>query len=96
MDLFLFRPRWSDGIIQEIGGCIKDIEFWMSKNFLKLNGNKRKIMVFGSTYQQKKHSCESAPIRTVSIVPLSKVRNLGVVQNADLSMVAHASHTFVR
>ena len=36
-------------------------------------------------------SLENVPNETASIAPSSKVRSLGVVQDADLSMTAHVS-----
>lgn len=91
---FSFNPSEVDidDIVRRIVGCIKEIQQWMVKNFLKLNDDKTDIMLFGSSHQLKKVSLVSVPIGEAAIVPSSKVRNLGVVQDSTMSMTAHVSH----
>ncbi len=80
-----------DDIVRRIVMCIKDIQHWMVKNFLKLNDDKTDIMLFGSCHQLKKFKLESVPIGGASIVPSSKVKNLGVIQDSNMTMAAHVS-----
>ena len=47
----------------------------------KAERDKTEIMVFRSTHQRRKFSLENVPIGSFTIVPSSKVRNLGVVHD---------------
>lgn len=88
-----FDPRNvdTDEILQRIAGCVGDIQLWMLQNFLKLNESKTEVIMFGSIQQLTKVSLDCIPIGTADIRPSSKVRNLGVVQDTNMSMTAHVS-----
>ena len=63
----------------------------MSRNRLRLNPTKTELIWFGSSWNLCK--CPSSPqlISGVLIKPSTKVRNLGVILESDLSMKAHVS-----
>ena len=48
-------------------------------------------MLFGSTQQLNKFPLESVPIGTASISPSENVRNLGEVQDLNMTMTPHVS-----
>ncbi|KAF7640618.1 hypothetical protein LDENG_00029820, partial [Lucifuga dentata] len=67
--------------------CLKDIKFWMSNNFLKLNCNKSEVLLIGL-----KSSLFKAPPFTISIddCPVhisSQVKSLGVIFDSTLSFI---------
>ena len=46
---------------------------------------------FGSSHQLKKVSVECIPVGEASIVPSSRVKNLGIIQDSSMTMAAHIS-----
>ena len=71
--------------------CATNIQHWMSNNFLKLNGDKTEAILFGSPHQLKKIHVMRIAIGDISIIPSPCVRNLGVVQDCNMTMSAHVS-----
>ncbi|KAG1925807.1 hypothetical protein F2P79_025291 [Pimephales promelas] len=74
-----------------LSSCLKEIEAWMSENFLQLNGSKTEAIQTGTAHQLR-----SSPITSVSffghITPLSSsVINLGVKFDPHLSFDSHVT-----
>ena len=90
---FSFNPSdvTSDAIVERIVRCIADIQHWMDTNFLKLNDDKTEAIFFGSSHQLKKVSVECIPVGEASIIPSSRVKNLGIIQDSSMTMAAHIS-----
>ena len=89
---FSFSPSdvTSDDIVERIVRCIADIQHWMDTNFLKLNYDKTEA-IFGLSHRLKKVSVESIPVGDASIIPSSRAKNLGIMQDSSMSMAAHIS-----
>ncbi len=88
---FSFNPAEanSDDVVGRIVRCVADIQHWMDNNFLKLNGEKTEAILFGSPQQLKKVPTMRIPIGDISIIPSYSVRNLGVIQDCNMTMSAH-------
>ena len=69
--------------------CIRDIDNWMASNRLKLNLDKTQFIVLGSRQQLAKVNCESIRLSNVDIPFSPKVNCLGVIFDAELTMVQH-------
>ena len=69
--------------------CIRDIDNWMASNRLKLNPDKTQFIVLESRQQLAKVNCESICLGNVDIHFSPKVNCLGVILDAELTMVQH-------
>jgi len=78
--------------ICQIQACITDIDGWLSSNRLKFNADKTEFIWLGTRQQLRKLTQQSVHINDVSLAPVSKVRDLGVVLDDELSMTAHVNH----
>lgn len=72
--------------------CLQDIRIWMTRNFLKLNGDKSEVMLIGS-----KSTLSKTPNFSITIdgfpIPLSThVKSLGVILDSTLSFEPHVKH----
>ena len=71
----------ADGVRQavlRVEQCVKEIQEWISNNFLKLNAEKTNILIFGFRAQLAKFSIIHVQIAGVDIPVLSKpIKNLG-------------------
>ena len=72
--------------------CVSEIKQWMATNKLKLNDGKTEVMVINNP----KHAIPSEHIPQINInghtiESASKVKNLGVMIDNDMSMAAHVS-----
>ena len=74
--------------------CIRDIKSWMDSNYLKLNNDKTELIVFKNKFQLKDHVQACLNINDCEIVSSTKVKNLGVVFDEDLSMTAHVNSVY--
>ena len=70
--------------------CVADIETWLSSNRLKLHANKTEFIWLGTRQQLAKLNSEPLQLKGELIMPLEKVRELGVVIDGELNMDAHA------
>ena len=70
--------------------CVAVIETWLSSNQLKLNANKTEFIWLGTRQQLVKLNSEPLQPKGELIMPLEKVRDLGVVIDGKLNMDAHA------
>ncbi len=73
--------------------CLQAITSWMTKNKLKLNGNKSEVILIGS-----KSTLSKSPPISISIegclVPISSlVKSLGVILDSTLSFTSHINNT---
>jgi hypothetical protein len=63
----------------------------MSSNRLKLNADKTEFIWPGTRQQLRKISWQPLDVGGVSVAPVNKVRDLGVMAHDELTM-AHVSH----
>ena len=73
-------------VVRNMEDCIRDIRFWMLNNGLKLNDDKTKFLIIGTSQQQDNINFRvgDSDIHTVPIA-----RNLGSWFDSRLSMATH-------
>ena len=73
--------------------CFLDIQSWMTKNKLQLNGSKTEAMLVGTQHKLSKTNVEQFKLGQNSIPLASSVKNLGVILDKTLSMQSFVSST---
>ena len=71
--------------------CIAEIRVRICSNFLKLNGEKAEVIIFGSTQQLRKVEIESLYIGDTLVIPSYNVCNLGVHLGKHVTMEEHVT-----
>ena len=69
--------------------CISDVRLWMRTNLLKLNDDKRELIVLGTRPQLSKVGEVSIMIGNDTISTVPSVRNLGIHFDKELKWVVH-------
>ncbi len=75
--------------ISSLTQCIKDINQWMSDNFLQLNKDKTEILLFGAQAHRQKNA---AHLSSLSLDSKTEARNLGVIIDSNLNFRSHINH----
>ena len=70
--------------------CVKDIDWWMTNNMLKLNQEKTELIVISSKFRPKP-AISYVSVGDEQILPKSSARNLGVIFDECCSMVEHVN-----
>ena len=82
--------------IKRIVTCVTDIQCWMNVNYLKLNGDKTKLIFLGTPKQLAK-CCEIIPDNIIllsdNIKPAVQVLNLGYWMDPSLKNHSHINKT---
>ena len=88
-----FKPTQNDAdyALNKLESCVSEIREWMTDNFLKLNDDKSEFIVMGSKCLRDKVNIPHFRIGNSSIVPASKVRNLGAYFDMDMTLNHHIS-----
>ena len=88
-----FKPAQNDAdyALKKLESCVTEIREWMTDNFLKLNDDKSEFIVLGSKCLCDKVNIPHFCIGNSSIVPASKVRNLGTYFDMDMTLNHHIS-----
>ena len=68
--------------LSRVTECFDEIKIWMSNNFLKLNGDKTKVMEIGYYESQLQH----VSIDNMNIEPIPHHKNLGFIFDHQLNM----------
>ena len=84
-------PECATLSIQQIEGCVQEIQSWMLTNMLELNGDKTELLLVGTPKQCAKLPNLLINIGNTAIKPSDKVRNLGAVFDARLSLKSHVN-----
>ena len=66
--------------------CVRDIDVWLGRNMLKNNGDKLEAIVFGTWQQRRKLDFDSITLLDNPVAISDKVKNLGIVFDADMSI----------
>lgn len=82
----------SPTLVSRLSNCVDDINSWMASNRLCLNPSKTELIWLGSSYHLQRCSMEPQLISGEWIRPTSKVRDLGVLIDSDLSMSTHVNN----
>ena len=76
--------------IYQIQSWVEDIDGWMSKR-LKFNVDKTEFFWFGIRQQLLKVTQQSLVVNGVGVAPVSKVRDLGVLIDKELTLAAQVN-----
>ena len=72
--------------------CVFEIDRWMSLNRLKLNADKTEFIWLGTRQQLEKVHITALQVGEQSVMPLKKVRDLGVIIDCELTMEDHVKN----
>ena len=88
-----FKPTQNnaDNALNELESCVSEMREWMTDNLLKSNDNKSEFIALGSKCLRDKVNITHFRIGNSSIVPASKVRNLGAYLDIDMTLNHHIS-----
>ena len=83
----------SDGVayMAHVAGFMSGLMYMF---LFKLNNDKTELIVFKNKFQLKDHEQACLNINDCEIVSSTKVKNLGVVFDEDLSMTAHVNSVY--
>lgn len=70
--------------------CVKDIDWWMTNNMLKLNQEKTELIVISSKFRPKP-AISYVSVGDEQILPKSSARNHGVIFDECCNMVEHVN-----
>ena len=78
--------------ITQLQDCLSAVQTWMAENRLKLNPDKTEFTLIG-TKQNKEKLSSHLPVDILGnrLNPSTKVKNLGVIFDSDLSFTHHVS-----
>jgi predicted nucleic acid binding AN1-type Zn finger protein len=81
--------------VSTIERCAADVSTWCASKRLQLNGNKTEVMWFGTPAGLRKIPPQAGSIHVDHSVvePVSAVRDLGVIVDAELTMQEHVNRT---
>ena len=88
-----FSANDSTNSLSLLSYTLDSIHSWLTRNRLSLNPSKTEFLIVGSAQQRNKLNFSSLSFCGNSIPCTSKVRNLGVLFDSDLSYDAHISLT---
>ena len=83
---FKSSQETADSCITMLEKCIQEIRSWMRQNFLKLNDENTKFLLFGSCQQLSKVSLPFITVGDSEITPSSQARNLGVIFDSTMTL----------
>src|SRR5258708_6538426 len=87
-----FSVKESNTSANCINNCITDIRSWMQSNLLMLNDSKREIVLLGTKQQLSKLGSLQISVGSANIKLCSKVRNLGIIFDSNMTMEDHVKH----
>ena len=87
------HATWQEAgdLIRRLSACVDAVKTWMSTNRLCLNPCKTEVIWLGS--KQRIQHCPMDPISISGawIVPSTRVRDLGVILDSELTMIPHVN-----
>ena len=79
------------GALMQIEMCVKEIDLWMVKNRLKLNGNKTELLIIKSR-NDLSPIIENVGLTNLTIQPSTSAYNIGVTFDEHMSMTKHITN----
>ena len=76
-----------------VSACVDDVAAWMKTNHLQLNALKTEILWCSSSRRLHQIPLDSIRIGADYVSPVSQVRDLGVMLDADTNMTTHVTKT---
>jgi len=74
-----------------MSACVDDVECWMAANRLQLNHAKSEVLWCSSTRRQHQIPSHAVRIGSTGVQPVSAVRDLGIMLDAEVTMSTHVS-----
>ena len=74
-----------------MSACVDDVACWMAANRLKLNHAKSEVLWCSSTRRQHQIPSRTVRIGSTAVQPVSAVRDLGIMLDAEVTMSTHVS-----
>ena len=87
-----FSVKDSNSSATLISNCIADIKSWMQSNMLMLNDSKTEVVLLGTRQQLSKLGDLRICVGSSNIKICSKVRNLGVIFDSNMTMEDHVNN----
>ena len=81
-----FRPCDQKKALHELQHCLDDVHSWLRENRLLLNGNKTKMITFGTKQRLTVATNIHVTVDGCLISPDATTKNLGIVYDSTLSM----------
>ena len=90
-----FASGDSSAALDGLQSLLASVQSWMSKNKLKLNPDKTKVLLIGNERQQSKFP-SMFPIESFGVKtnPKKSARNLGVIFDKDFTFASHISAVY--
>ena len=83
---YTFRPCDQKKALHELQHCLDDVHSWLRENRLLLNGNKTKMITFGTKQRLTVATNIHVTVDGFLISPDATTKNLGIVYDSTLSM----------
>ena len=74
-----------------MSACVDDVACWMAANRLQLNHAKSEVLWCSSTRRQHQIPSRAVRIGSTAVQPVSAVRDLGIMLDAEVTMSTHVS-----
>ena len=81
-----FRPCDQRKALHELQHCLDEVDSWLGENRLLLNGNKAKMITFGTKQRLTVATNIHVTVDCCLISPDATTKNLGILYNSTLSM----------
>ena len=78
--------------VSSIQSCIRDLQYWMLIDKLKLNPDKTEFLILGTRQQLEKVITSHLVVGESRICPSTKVKNLGSWFDPNLDMISHINN----
>ena len=80
-------------MLKKLEKCIEDLAVWMNENCLKLNDNKKELMILGSKHMLKHVPTTSLQLGGEHISATSVVHNIGAFFDCKMRMSTQVRNT---
>lgn len=84
-------PAVCESLVTRLSACVEAVGSWMASNRLRLNPSKTELIWLGASRYVRQ--CPTGPLLVAGspISPSTQVRDLGVVVDSELSLMAHVN-----
>ncbi len=90
--LYLSSKPNSTLLSSSLLGCLEEIKSWFSRNFLKINTDKTKVLLVGTKSNLSKSNSFSLSVDNSIISSSTQAKSLGVVLDSTLSFEKHVNN----
>src|SRR3977135_128017 len=87
-----FSVKGANTSVLSISNCIADVKTWMQSNLLMLNDSKTEVVLLGTKQQLSKLSNLEISVGNANIKPCTKIRNLGIIFDSNMTMEDHVNN----